>query len=237
MWIFNYALILTTASWRHNGRDGISNHQPHDCLLNRLFRRRSRKHQSSAPLAFGRWTHRWPVNSPHKWPVTRKIFPIYDVIMRGWSTHIAKTCWSTSIWYRSDAKVSDWCLIDIDPSVSAIWIRTWVRAPREDSSTECFSRYVNMFEINLKEIYKTHAIIQKTHQHVWCWYHIICGFLTRCILQCILHKHLFYVSEYHGWNNANTRCQQSCHMDIFYITYCGPVSPYGDINLGQLWLR
>ena len=24
--------------WRHNGRDGVSNHQPHDCLLNRLFR-------------------------------------------------------------------------------------------------------------------------------------------------------------------------------------------------------
>ena len=29
--------------WRHNGRDGISNHQPHDCLLNRLFRPRSKK--------------------------------------------------------------------------------------------------------------------------------------------------------------------------------------------------
>ena len=28
---------------RHNGRDGVSNHQPHDCLLNRLFRRRSKK--------------------------------------------------------------------------------------------------------------------------------------------------------------------------------------------------
>ena len=29
--------------WRHNGRDGVSNHQPHYCLLNRLFRRRSKK--------------------------------------------------------------------------------------------------------------------------------------------------------------------------------------------------
>ena len=29
--------------WRHNGRDGVSNHQPHDCLLNRLFRRRSKQ--------------------------------------------------------------------------------------------------------------------------------------------------------------------------------------------------
>ena len=32
-----------------------------------------RKHQSSALLAFVRWIHRWPVNSPHKWPVTREI--------------------------------------------------------------------------------------------------------------------------------------------------------------------
>ena len=29
--------------WRHVERDGVSNHQPHDCLLNRLFRRRSKK--------------------------------------------------------------------------------------------------------------------------------------------------------------------------------------------------
>ena len=39
------------------------------------------KHQSSASLAFVRGIHRWPVNSPHKWPVTRKMFPFDDVIM------------------------------------------------------------------------------------------------------------------------------------------------------------
>ena len=32
-----------TLQWLHNGRDGVSNHQPHDCLLNRLFGRRSKK--------------------------------------------------------------------------------------------------------------------------------------------------------------------------------------------------
>ena len=40
-----------------------------------------RKHQSSATLAFVRGIHRGPVNSPHKWPVTRKMFPFDDVIM------------------------------------------------------------------------------------------------------------------------------------------------------------
>ena len=32
-----------TLQWRHNERDCVANHQPHDCLLNRLFRRRSKK--------------------------------------------------------------------------------------------------------------------------------------------------------------------------------------------------
>ena len=40
-----------------------------------------RKHQSSASLAFVWEIHRWPVNFPHKWPVTRKMFPFGDVIM------------------------------------------------------------------------------------------------------------------------------------------------------------
>ena len=40
-----------------------------------------RKNQSSASLAFVWGIHRGPVNSPHKWPVTRKMFPFDDVIM------------------------------------------------------------------------------------------------------------------------------------------------------------
>ena len=40
-----------------------------------------RKHQSSASLACVRGIHRWPVNSPHKWPVTEKMFPFDGVIM------------------------------------------------------------------------------------------------------------------------------------------------------------
>ena len=40
-----------------------------------------RKHESSASLAFVRGIHRGPVNSPHKWPVTRKVFPFDDVTM------------------------------------------------------------------------------------------------------------------------------------------------------------
>ena len=64
----------------HNERDGVSNNQPRDCLLNRLFRRRSKK--TSTSQASVRRIHQSPVNSPHKWTVTRKMFPFDDVIMR-----------------------------------------------------------------------------------------------------------------------------------------------------------
>ena len=38
----NFSTILAL-QWRHNGCDSVSNHQPYDCLLNRLLRRRSKK--------------------------------------------------------------------------------------------------------------------------------------------------------------------------------------------------
>ena len=43
-YMINYwGFMWFTLPWRHNGCDGVSNHQPHDCLLNRWFRRRSKK--------------------------------------------------------------------------------------------------------------------------------------------------------------------------------------------------
>ena len=44
-----------------------------------------RKHQSSALLAFMRGINQWPVNSPRKGPVTRKMFPFDYVVMIHWS--------------------------------------------------------------------------------------------------------------------------------------------------------
>ena len=46
-----------------------------------------RRHQSSASLTFVEGIHRWPVNSPHKWPVMRKISPFDDVIILCHHTH------------------------------------------------------------------------------------------------------------------------------------------------------
>ena len=68
---------INSLPWRHNDRNGVSNHQPHDFYSGSD----QRKLQSSASLAFVRGIHRCPVNSPHKHPVRRKKFPSDDVIM------------------------------------------------------------------------------------------------------------------------------------------------------------
>ena len=66
---------------RHNGRHGVSNHQPHHCYLTVYSNADQRKHQSSASLAFVRGIHRWPVNSHTKGQWRGKYFPFNDVIM------------------------------------------------------------------------------------------------------------------------------------------------------------
>ena len=63
--------------WRHNEHDGVSNHQPYDCLLNRLFIRRWKK--TSKLRVTGLCEGCIP---RHKGPVTRKMFPFDDVIMK-----------------------------------------------------------------------------------------------------------------------------------------------------------
>ena len=83
-----------TLRWRHNGCDSVPNHQPRHWLLNRLFRHRSKKYQSSASLAFVRGIHRGSMNSPHKWPVTRKMLPFDDVIVK--CTVPVTTKWSAT---------------------------------------------------------------------------------------------------------------------------------------------
>ena len=52
-----------------------------------------RKHQSSASLAFAMRIHWWPANSPHKGPVTKKVFPCDEVIMT-----VIYRCWKSTLW-------------------------------------------------------------------------------------------------------------------------------------------
>ena len=60
--------------WRHNEHHGVTNHQPHYCLLSRLCGGRSKKTSKLRVPGLCEGIHRWPVNSPHTGPVTRKCF-------------------------------------------------------------------------------------------------------------------------------------------------------------------
>ena len=75
-----YSTSKNSLHWRHNDHDDVSNHQPHGCLLNRLFRRRSKKTSKFRVTGLCAGNSPGPVNSL-KGSVTRKMFPFDDVIM------------------------------------------------------------------------------------------------------------------------------------------------------------
>ena len=96
-----------TSRWRHNGHGGVSNHQPHNCLLNRLVRRRSKT--TSMLRVSGlcvRGIHRWLVNSPHKWPVCGKCFHLMTSSWVGW-THRTMG----KVWPKRTKELVFWCAI------------------------------------------------------------------------------------------------------------------------------
>ena len=73
---------MNTLQWRHNSGAMASQITSLTIVYSTIYSGADqRKHQGSASLAFVRGIHRPPVNSPHKWPVTLKMFPLDDVIM------------------------------------------------------------------------------------------------------------------------------------------------------------
>ena len=81
-----------------------------------------RKHQSSASLAFVRGIHRWPVNSPHKWPVTRKMFPFDDVIMLRWECFLYYWLFLRNPWVTDrfpDNRSAVWCFVQLLINISS----------------------------------------------------------------------------------------------------------------------
>ena len=83
-----------TLQWRHNGRDSVWNHQPHDCSLSRLFRRRSKK---TSKL---RVTGLCAENSPRTGEFPAQM------------ANYAKT---VSIWWRHHDKITQWCYVSNSP--------------------------------------------------------------------------------------------------------------------------
>ena len=94
--------------WRHNGAMASQITSLTIVYSNVHSGADQRKHQSSASLAFVRGIHRWPVNSPHKGPVTRKMFPFDDVIMiySILSEPWLQTCWRLKeLYWQSSPRI------------------------------------------------------------------------------------------------------------------------------------
>ena len=82
---------LVPLQWRHNGRDGVSNHQPHDCLLNCLIRRRSKK--ASKFRVTGLCEH----NSPVTGEFPAQMASNAENISIWWRHHGRKKLYQTSV--------------------------------------------------------------------------------------------------------------------------------------------
>ena len=77
-----WAWCCDVLQWRHNDHDGVSNHKPHGCLLNHLFRRRSKKtSKSSASLAF-------------VWGIRDRWIPRTKGQLRGKCFHLMTSSWA-----------------------------------------------------------------------------------------------------------------------------------------------
>ena len=101
--LFAYRAVIGSLYWRHNRHDSISNHQPHDCLFNRLFRRRSKK------ISKFRVTGLCAGNSPE----TGK-FP----------AQMASNAANVSIWWRHHVYIIVCSLFGTKPLTKQCWLST-----------------------------------------------------------------------------------------------------------------
>ena len=83
--IWPYDCLITTLQWRHNGRDGVPNHQPRHCLLNRLFRRRSNK------TSYLRVTGLCEGNSPLTGELPAQMASNAENVSIWWRHHVSKS--------------------------------------------------------------------------------------------------------------------------------------------------
>ena len=108
--------------WRHNGRESVSNHQPHDCLQNGLFRRRSKK----------TWKLRVTGLCAGNSPGTVE-FP----------AQMASSAENSSIWWRYHANMRYLRLIDSDNiSPSMIYTTIWKRFTHIQMCVQRFNNYI-----------------------------------------------------------------------------------------------
>ena len=80
--------LLTTLQWRHNERHGVSNHQPHDCLLKRLFMSFTRRSKKTLKLRVTGLCHGWKFTGDRWIPRTKSQ-------KRGKCFHLMTSSWNS----------------------------------------------------------------------------------------------------------------------------------------------
>ena len=103
--ILVFSGYVFSLQWRRNGREGVSNHQPHHCLLNRLFRRRSKKTPKlrvtslcagNSPVT-GEFPaqmtrHAEKVSIWWRHHITAMMLYVCRVVKRGWCLNVERRC-------------------------------------------------------------------------------------------------------------------------------------------------
>ena len=85
---------LNPLRWRHNELDGVSDHQPHDCLLNRLFGRRSKKTSKLRVIGLCAW------NSPGTGEFPAQMASKAENVSIWWRHHALLVNISVAMWHH-----------------------------------------------------------------------------------------------------------------------------------------
>ena len=114
-----------------------------------------RKYQSSTSLAFVRGIHRGPVNSPHKWPVKRKMFPFDDVIMKMQELSVCVPYLEYPVQFCDDRNGRICLFAHYTISLSPLCTLTWRHWPNEMqvTSVECVSKIKTILPIIFHAMY------------------------------------------------------------------------------------
>ena len=144
--------VVDSLQWRHNGRDSISNHQPRDCILNRLFRRRSKK---TSKL---RVTGLCAGNSPGTGE---------------FHAQMASYAENVSIWWHhvSCNHISSTARL-INPSqLFTIFWQVWKSFPWRWSKIKEYSGVMNMYEPHWNYLKPLNAIFLRKCNSFWIFHH------------------------------------------------------------------
>ena len=128
-----------SSRWRPNGHNGVSNHQPHDCLLNRLFRCRSKK--TSKLRVTGLCVGNSPVTGefPAQMARNAEMSPFDDVIM----LYDLTFCIATMVYLFGDMS---------SPSSSGKGIVCWSCTDKRMPGTSVSSVIISASSVNISKV-------------------------------------------------------------------------------------